>query len=53
MTDIRTEKIPRKKRVKNADEIAIEQRFYTNIGSHIKKLREVAPLAGAWIETKT
>ena len=44
MTDIRTGKIPRKKRVKNADEIAIEQRFYTNIGSHIKKLREDAGL---------
>ena len=44
MTDIRTEKIPRKKRVKNADEIAIEQRFYSDIGSRIKKLREDAGL---------
>lgn len=44
MTDIRTEKNPRKKRVKNADEIAIEQRFYTDVGSRIKKLREDAGL---------
>ena len=46
MTDIRTEKIPRtrKKRVKNADEIAIEQRFYVDVGSRIKKLREDAGL---------
>ena len=44
MTDIRTEKNPRKKRIKNADEIAMEQRFYVKIGSRIKKLREDAGL---------
>ena len=44
MTETQTEKIPRKKRIKNADEIAIEQRFYAEIGSRIKKLREDAGL---------
>lgn len=44
MTETQTEKIPRKKRIKNADEIAIEQRCYAEIGSRIKKLREDAGL---------
>ena len=44
MTETQTEKIPRKKRIKNADEIAIEQRFYAEIGSRIKKMREDAGL---------
>ena len=44
MTETQTEKNPRKKRIKNADEIAIEQRFYAETGSRIKKLREDAGL---------